>query len=148
TGADRRHIKFEITESALMKHTDTVDRVLESLRSRGIELAIDDFGTGYSSLSYLDKLPVQVLKVDRSFVNGLTQPGGKNGSAHEIVRATISLAHNLQMRVVAEGIETDEQLQSLSHYGCDYGQGYFIARPLTPEDATQFLINSIKNHNL
>src|SRR5690606_15148662 len=108
-----------------MKHTDTVDRVLESLRERGIELAIDDFGTGYSSLSYLDKLPVQILKVDRSFVNGLTQPGGRTDSAQEIVRATISLAHNLQMRVVAEGIETAEQLQALNSYGCDYGQGYF-----------------------
>lgn len=145
TGADRRHIKFEITESALMKHTDTVDRVLESLRSRGIELAIDDFGTGYSSLSYLDKLPVQILKVDRSFVNGLAQPGGKSGGAHEIVRATISLAHNLQMRVVAEGIETEEQLQALKNYGCDYGQGYLIARPLTPEDATQFLVDHVNS---
>lgn len=147
TGVDRRYIKFEITESALMKHTDTVDRMLESLRNRGIELAIDDFGTGYSSLSYLDKLPVQILKVDRSFVNGLTQSGGNTDSAHEIVRATISLAHNLKMRVVAEGIETAEQLQALNNYGCDYGQGYFIARPLTPEDATQFLIEGMnKSH--
>lgn len=139
TGVDRDNIKFEITESALMKHTDTVDGLLEALRERGIELAIDDFGTGYSSLSYLDKLPVQVLKVDRTFVNALTDGSGTNGSAHEIVRATIALAHNLKMRVVAEGIETQEQLQALMAYNCDYGQGYFIARPLSPEDATGFL---------
>lgn len=142
TGVARDRIKFEITESALMKHTDTVDGLLESLRERGIELAIDDFGTGYSSLSYLDKLPVQLLKIDRSFVNALTDSKGATSGAHEIVRATISLAHNLNMRVVAEGIETAEQLQALKSYGCDYGQGYFIARPLSPEDATQFLHNS------
>lgn len=142
TGVARDRIKFEITESALMKHTDTVDGLLEALRERGIELAIDDFGTGYSSLSYLDKLPVQLLKIDRSFVNALTDAKGATGGAHEIVRATISLAHNLNMRVVAEGIETDEQLQALRAYGCDYGQGYFLARPLSPEDATEFLISA------
>lgn len=139
---DRRQIKLEITESALMKHTDTVDQLLESLRERGIELAIDDFGTGYSSLSYLDKLPVQVLKIDRAFVNALFDESNENNGAHEIVRATISLAHNLKMRVVAEGIETQEQMDALFEYLCDYGQGYKIARPLTPDDATAFLQNS------
>lgn len=142
TGVDRENIKFEITESALMKHTDTVDGMLESLRERNIELAIDDFGTGYSSLSYLDKLPVQVLKIDRSFINALTDKKGKTGSAHEIVRATISLAHNLKMRVVAEGVETEEQLAALKSYSCDYGQGYFISRPLSPENATLFLASA------
>ncbi len=142
TGVNRNSIKFEITESALLKHTDTVDGLLESLRERGIELAIDDFGTGYSSLSYLDKLPVQVLKIDRTFVNALTEARNSNGGAHEIVRATISLAHNLNMRVVAEGIETQDQLDALSAYGCDYGQGYFIARPMSPEDAAVFLKNA------
>ncbi len=141
TGVSRSNIKFEITESALLKHTDTVDGLLESLRERGIELAIDDFGTGYSSLSYLDKLPVQVLKIDRTFVNALTETRNNSG-AHEIVRATISLAHNLNMRVVAEGIETQDQLDALHSYGCDYGQGYFIARPMSPEDAAVFLANA------
>lgn len=144
TGAPRENIKFEITESALMKHTDTVDQLLEALREREIELAIDDFGTGYSSLAYLDRLPVQVLKIDRSFVNALFDENDEVGSAHEIVRATISLAHNLNMRVVAEGIETEQQLQALREYECDYGQGYLIARPLSLEDATLFLRQRFK----
>lgn len=139
TGVDPAHIEFEITESALLRHTNTVDETLEALRQRGINLAIDDFGTGYSSLSYLDKLPVQVLKIDRSFVNALTETSKTNSNANEIVRATIVLAHNLGMSVVAEGIETQQQLSLLQSFGCDYGQGYFFARPMTPADATALL---------
>ncbi len=135
TGVEPGLIEFEITETALMGHTDTTENVLEGLRERGIKLAIDDFGTGYSSLSYLDKLPVQVLKIDRSFVNALTETNGRN-STSEIIRSTITLAHNLGMSVVAEGIETQQQLQTLQSYGCDCGQGYFIARPMPPTDAT------------
>jgi diguanylate cyclase (GGDEF)-like protein len=142
TGVDPAQIEFEITESALLRHTDTVNETLEALRHRGINLAIDDFGTGYSSLSYLDKLPVQVLKIDRSFVNALTENSKANSNANEIVRATIILAHNLGMSVVAEGIETQQQLSLLQSYGCDYGQGYFFARPMTPADATALLQNT------
>jgi diguanylate cyclase (GGDEF) domain len=139
TGIAPANIEFEITESALLRHTDTVDKTLEALRARGIQLAIDDFGTGYSSLSYLDKLPVQVLKIDRSFVNALVENNQTNSNASEIVRATIALAHNLGMTVVAEGIETDQQLKLLKSFGCDFGQGYFFARPLAPADATTLL---------
>lgn len=139
TGADPRYIKFEITETALLRHTDTADNILDALRELGIVLAIDDFGTGYSSLAYLDKLPVQVLKIDRSFTNGLCQGENQCGGASEIVKATIALAHNLNMQVVAEGIETEEQLELLDSYGCDYGQGYFIARPMPAADAKNFL---------
>lgn len=139
TGISPTNIEFEITESALLRHTDTVDGTLEALRRRGIRLAIDDFGTGYSSLSYLDKLPVQVLKIDRSFVNALIENEQTNTSTSEIVRATIALAHNLGMSVVAEGIETAQQLALLKSYGCDYGQGYFFARPLPAVDATELL---------
>ncbi|BCD96673.1 EAL domain-containing protein [Marinagarivorans cellulosilyticus] len=139
TGADPRRIEFEITESALLDYTEDVDGVLEALLQRGIKLAIDDFGTGYSSLSYLDKLPAQALKIDRSFVNALTEANQKNGNAREIVRSTITLAHNLRMLVVAEGIETKQQLEVLKSYGCDYGQGYFIARPMPPAEATALL---------
>ena len=139
TGIAPTNIEFEITESALLRHTDTVDKTLEALRERGIRLAIDDFGTGYSSLSYLDKLPVQVLKIDRSFVNALVENNQTNTNASEIVRATIALAHNLGMTVVAEGIETDQQLKLLKSFGCDFGQGYFFARPLAPADATALL---------
>ncbi|WP_052691815.1 EAL domain-containing protein [Teredinibacter purpureus] len=140
TGIDPSRVKFEITESAIMENTKTVDSLLEALRAKGIELAIDDFGTGYSSLSYLDKLPVQQLKIDRSFINALTEEKTEQDSAHEIVRATISLAHNLNMSVVAEGIENQEQLKALASHGCDYGQGYLIAKPLSAEGATTYML--------
>ncbi|HMW48322.1 MAG TPA: EAL domain-containing protein, partial [Cellvibrionaceae bacterium] len=136
TQIDPHQIEFEITESALMRQTNTVTSTLHELRQRGIQLGIDDFGTGYSSLSYLDKLPVQILKIDRSFINALTQNNQINNNTSEIVRATIALAHNLKMSVVAEGVETAEQLALLQSYGCDYGQGYYFARPLLAQDAT------------
>ena len=138
-GVQGHNIKLEITESALMENTETVDQLLGALRERGIELAIDDFGTGYSSLSYLGKLPVQVLKIDRSFVDALCIPGEESSNAEEIIKATISLAHNLNIEVVAEGIETEEQMAMLKRCGCDYGQGFFIAPPLSASDATDFL---------
>lgn len=140
TSANPRYIKFEITETALLRYTEAVDNILDALRELGIVLAIDDFGTGYSSLGYLDKLPVQVLKIDRSFTNGLQPETTDHGNgANEIVKATIALAHNLNMHVVAEGIETVEQLQLLASYDCDYGQGYYIARPMPAAEATKFL---------
>lgn len=134
------NFEFEITESALLRQTKTVNSTLNALRQRSIQLAIDDFGTGYSSLSYLGKLPVQVLKIDRSFVNALTENDQLNNNVSEIVRATITLAHTLKMAVVAEGVETAEQLKLLQTYGCDYGQGYFFARPLPAQDATAMLM--------
>jgi diguanylate cyclase (GGDEF)-like protein len=139
TGIDSGLLKLEITESTLMKNSESIDLLLDELRARRIELAIDDFGTGYSSLSYLDQLPVQVLKIDRKFVDGMTQAGEGSSSAVEIVKATISLAHNLNIRVVAEGIETEQQYRLLKSYGCDFGQGYYIARPMSSEDAARFM---------
>jgi diguanylate cyclase (GGDEF)-like protein len=139
TGIDSKLLKLEITESALMDNSESINLLLDELRLRNIELAIDDFGTGYSSLSYLDQLPVQVLKIDRKFVNGLTQTGEGGSSAVEIVKATLSLAHNLNIMVVAEGIETEQQYQLLRSYGCDFGQGYHIAKPLSGEDAARFM---------
>lgn len=141
TRLDSRQLKLEITETALMENIETAGLILEDLRKRGIEFSIDDFGTGYSSLSYLSKLPAQTLKIDRSFVNALTEENSKKESK-EIVKAMTSLAHNLNMNVVAEGIETQEQMDELTSYGCDYGQGYFIARPLSPENATSLLKRS------
>jgi EAL domain-containing protein (putative c-di-GMP-specific phosphodiesterase class I) len=138
SGIDSRLLKLEITESTLMKNSESIDLLLDELRSRRIELAIDDFGTGYSSLSYLDQLPVQVLKIDRKFVEGIV-PGSTSSSSVEIVKATISLAHSLNIMVVAEGIETKEQYELLKSYGCDFGQGYYIAKPLSSEDAARFM---------
>ena len=101
-------------------------RTLEALRALGVQVAIDDFGTGYSSLSYLKVLPVDVLKIDRSFVTDL--PGSEASTA--IVAAAIELSHRLDLTVVAEGVETDEQYQCLEELGCDLIQGYLISRPV------------------
>jgi diguanylate cyclase (GGDEF)-like protein len=139
TGIDSSLLKLEITESTLMENSGSMNLLLDELRLRKIELAIDDFGTGYSSLSYLDQLPVQVLKIDRKFVNGITLSSESHSSSIEIVRATISLAHGLNIMVVAEGIETEQQYELLKTYGCDFGQGYYIAKPLSSDDAARFM---------
>lgn len=143
TGVDSCKIKMEITETALAENTKIVSDVLKDLRIRDIELMIDDFGTGYSSLSYLNELPVQTVKIDRTFINTIADEGEENSGAKEIVRATIMLAHSLKLKVVAEGIETQEQLEQLVDFNCDYGQGYLIAQPLSSADATQYLEKSL-----
>jgi diguanylate cyclase (GGDEF)-like protein len=127
SGADLEpdRLELEITESLIMGDPDRVLEVAERLKAVGVRLAIDDFGTGYSSLSYLKSLPVDSIKIDRSFVMGM----GSNESDATIVRSTIELAHNLELRVVAEGAEDAETLERLAEFGCDYAQGYFISRP-------------------
>src|SRR4029079_6301947 len=109
--------------------------VLNRLKAIGVQLSIDDFGTGYSSLSYLHRLPIDTLKIDRSFVYSV----GEAGENSEILQTIISLAKNLKKKVIAEGIETESQLSLLQNLGCDYGQGYLIARPQTREKAEQAL---------
>ncbi len=126
TGLPPQHLTLEITESALMKDAASALGVLRALKSLGVLLAIDDFGTGYSSLSYLQRFPLDILKVDRSFVEGLgTSPEGE-----AIVSAVITLAHALGLQVVAEGVETTRQLEVLRAFGCDLAQGYLFSRPL------------------
>ena len=121
---------LEVTEGAMMKNPALSMDILQKLDAFGVGLSIDDFGTGYSSLSYLKNLPARELKIDRSFVmNMLEDPRDKS-----IVKAAIDLAHNLDLHVVAEGIEQQGMQDSLTEMGCDYGQGYHIARPM-PEDA-------------
>jgi diguanylate cyclase (GGDEF)-like protein/PAS domain S-box-containing protein len=122
--------ELEITESAVMEDAEFALRVLHGLREEGIPLYIDDFGTGYSSLSYLQKLPVQYIKIDQSFVRNMSI--GTDSAS--IVRSTIDLAHDLGRKVVAEGVETQAHWDQLAAFGCDVAQGYFIARPMPPED--------------
>ncbi len=118
-----------------MKRADTTARILRSLRSKGVGVSIDDFGTGYSSLSHLRKFPVDALKIDRSIVN---QIGGA-GEDTAVVTAVISMAHNLNLRVVAEGVETLDELHFLQARQCDAGQGYYFSRPVLPMDFAKLL---------
>jgi diguanylate cyclase (GGDEF)-like protein len=135
TGLPPQCLTLEITESVLMSHTgDTVAR-LDDLRALGVRLAIDDFGTGYSSLSYLERFPVDVLKIDRSFVSGLAIGGDRS----VLARAIVELGRALGLDVVAEGIERTDQATRLRELGCRLGQGYLFARPLTPEAMAAFL---------
>jgi len=135
SGLEARSLALEITESALVKDIKTSMTVLKELRKEGIRFALDDFGSEYSSLSYLMRLPVDFVKVDKSFVWGL----GKDPRAEVIVEAIISLAHSLGLEVVGEGVESAEQLESLRSMGCDLVQGYHLAKPLPPEDVPKFL---------
>lgn len=126
TGQDPRLLEVEVTEGVLMEHVARTASVLQALRERGLGVAIDDFGTGYSSLSYLHKLPLDALKIDQSFVREITS----ESSQTSIVDAIISMGRSLKLRVVAEGIETVEQLRYLQGQHCDEGQGYYFSRPV------------------
>jgi EAL domain-containing protein (putative c-di-GMP-specific phosphodiesterase class I) len=125
-------LTLELTESAVMLDPDGAQRNLYRLHDLGIRLSIDDFGTGYSSLSHLQRLPLHELKIDKSFVVHMID----NDNDLVIVRSTIDLAHNLGLRVVAEGIESEQQLATLRELGCDLGQGFFVAEPLPIEQLT------------
>jgi len=135
TGLDPRHLKLEITESVVMQDAQATIDTLQALKALGIRVAIDDFGTGYSSLSYLKRLPVDTLKIDRSFVNGL----GLDTQDTAIVDSVVALARTLQLSVTGEGVETAAQARHLRQLGCDRGQGFLYARPLPPEDMERLL---------
>lgn len=132
-------LELEITESAIMTDPARVREMLERLAGMGLKLAIDDFGTGYSSLAYLKRLPAHTIKIDKSFVTGVTQDS--NDAA--IVRTSIDLAHSLGMQVVAEGVESAEVLERLQALGCDHAQGYYLSRPLSREDLDVWLHKSV-----
>jgi diguanylate cyclase (GGDEF)-like protein len=124
-GVEPDRLELEITERVIMADPVRVRSVVEQLKETGVRIAIDDFGTGYSSLSYLKSLPVDVIKIDRSFVMGMME----DESDRAIVRSTIDLAHNLGLAVVAEGVDSKDTLEELARYGCDLAQGFYIARP-------------------
>ena len=138
SGLDPASLKLEITESVVMHDAPATLAKLKELKRLGVRLAIDDFGTGYSSLGYLKRFPVDTLKIDRSFVRGLSKGGNDNA----IVRAVVTVAKSLNMDVTAEGVETDEQRVELKALGCDRGQGYLFARPADAEHVTPFLASS------
>jgi diguanylate cyclase (GGDEF)-like protein len=135
TGIEPRCLKLEITESVVMENAEVVTVMLNQLRALNIRLSIDDFGTGYSSLSYLHRFPVDTLKIDRSFISRM----GPDNENNEIVRTIAKLAQNLGMEIVAEGIETEEQLRQLSLLACEYGQGYLFSHPLSGEATGGFI---------
>ncbi|MFM6195986.1 MAG: putative bifunctional diguanylate cyclase/phosphodiesterase [Planktothrix sp.] len=138
THLNSRCLKLEIKESAIMDHLKTAQVILNQLRQREIQLSLDDFGTGYSSLSYLHSFPVDTLKIDRSFIQGLDGNPENLG----LVPVIINIAQNMGMNVIAEGIETAQQLAQLRELNCDFGQGYFFSAPLSPEQAVNLLLSS------
>jgi len=135
TGLDPSNLVLEITESGLMSRTAGTIGRLTALRARGIHLAIDDFGTGYSSLSYLERFPIDILKIDRSFIAGMSPDGDRPA----IARAIVELGRTLELQVVAEGVETPDQAEWLRSLGCPLGQGYLYARPMGVDATEAFL---------
>lgn len=135
TGVNPSAITLEITESALMEDSEGSTHVLEQLKALGVKLAIDDFGTGYSSLNYLQRMPIDILKIDRSFVDRIQQGGDELAFA----RAIVDMARTLSLRTVAEGIEIESQADRLIELGCDFGQGYLYAKAVRPDELTLLL---------
>ncbi|MGH2367961.1 MAG: putative bifunctional diguanylate cyclase/phosphodiesterase [Chloroflexota bacterium] len=136
TGLDPQDLTLEMTETTLMEDTEVTIPRLQALRSLGVRLAIDDFGTGYSSLSYLRRFPIDILKIDRSFVEGV----GSGTEQGALVQTIIALGETLRLRTVAEGIEGAEQLDALRALGCDLGQGYYLAKPLDAAEVSALLL--------
>ncbi len=136
TGLEAGALELEITESVVMDQSETGIRVLGELRDLGVRLVLDDFGTGYSSLAYLKHLPLDTIKIDRTFVAALDEVADRS-----IVDAVIALAHGLGIGVVAEGIETAAQAGLLRDLGCDLGQGFLFSRPVPAADAARLLVD-------
>ena len=134
-GVTPADLGVELTESVLMADPERANEVLRRLRTMGVRIAIDDFGTGYSSLSYLKRLPAETVKIDRSFIRGL--PADSDDAA--ITQAVIAMAHSLGLNVVAEGVETAEQLRTLRELGCDEAQGYLLGRPISAAETARLL---------
>ena len=132
---DASSLKLELTESLIVEDSAFTSAVLLKLRELGIQVQIDDFGTGYSSLGYLHSLPIDTLKIDRTFISQL----GTSDSGLEIVRTILALAHSLGMDVIAEGVETKEQLAKLKEMDCEYVQGFFFAKPVDSQSAGALL---------
>ncbi len=135
SGLDPQQLEIELTESVLLHDMDRMLALIASLKRLGLKLAIDDFGTGYSSLAYLKKFKVDRLKIDQSFVRDIDRDADDNA----IVRAIVQMARALNLRTLAEGVETAEQRRFLSEQGCDEVQGYYYSRPLSPDQFEAFM---------
>jgi diguanylate cyclase (GGDEF)-like protein/PAS domain S-box-containing protein len=135
SGLDPKFLELELTESVLMKRAEATESILKTLRARGVKVAVDDFGTGYSSLSYLRRLPIDALKIDQSFVRQITTDPDET----TIVTAVIGMGRSLKLRVVAEGVETQQQLAFLQQHECDEAQGYYFSRPVVPQEFAKLL---------
>jgi EAL domain-containing protein (putative c-di-GMP-specific phosphodiesterase class I) len=129
-----KHVEFELTETVMMQNAESNLEKLNSLAGQNITLSIDDFGTGYSSLSYLHRFPVDTVKIDRSFISNM-----ENDNQVNIVKAIIAMAHGMNIKVVAEGIENQWQYDFLKSEGCDIGQGYFLSKPLSVDHFQKLL---------
>lgn len=139
TGLDPTFLELELTESVLMTHAESTEAILKALRQTGIRLAVDDFGTGYSSLSYLRRFPIDALKIDQSFVRQITIDPDET----TIVTAIIGMGRSLKLRVIAEGVETHDQLAFLQAHHCDEAQGYYFSRPVMPQQFAELLETGI-----
>jgi EAL domain-containing protein (putative c-di-GMP-specific phosphodiesterase class I) len=132
---DSHWLEIELTESAIMKNMDESSGILRELKRMGLRVAIDDFGTGYSSLAYLKRFPLDILKIDRSFIRDI--PGDRDNEA--IAAAIVAMAHSLNLEVIAEGVETEDQLEFLRRHGCDEVQGFLLSRPLPGGEMKEYL---------
>ena len=141
TGMDPRSLELEVTESVLMKRADSAVSALQELRARGVQVAVDDFGTGYSSLSYLRKFPIDALKIDQSFVRQITTTPDDT----TIVSAIISMGRSMKLRVIAEGVETREEMAFLQAHQCHEAQGYYFSKPVPPHQFAKLLETGISN---
>ena len=139
TGLAGKGLELELTESILMNSSQEITSILGEMKKMGIKLSIDDFGTGYSSLSYLKRFPVDKLKIDQSFVKDISIGGGDSA----IVKAIINMGHSLSLRVIAEGVETEDQLNFLTAHDCHEVQGYYYSKPLIAEEFKSF----VERHN-
>jgi EAL domain-containing protein (putative c-di-GMP-specific phosphodiesterase class I) len=140
TGLHPKCLELELTESVLMKRAESAASVLKALRAGGVQIAVDDFGTGYSSLSYLRKFPIDALKIDQSFVRQImTAPDDAT-----IVTAIISMGRSLKLRVVAEGVETQGELEFLQTHQCEEAQGYYFSRPVLPQQFAELLKTGVQ----
>ncbi len=136
---ESKWLEIEITESAFISDPGRAESVVNDINQLGISMAIDDFGTGYSSLSYLKRLPIQTLKIDRSFVDDMLQ----DDQDAAIVHSTIGLAHSFGLTVIAEGVENQDTLEALSALNCEHAQGFHICRPIPPDEFIQWFSQSL-----